>query len=260
MSDWTLKNKNPFGLLVTAMHQGADLQTISTALLKQWIAEHRLVTLRRFAALSSPQLPQFCARLGEILEWDFGAVNDLRVKPDARNYLYTNREVPFHWDGAFAGTIPHYIFFHCDLAPQPGRGGETLFCDTSLLLARAPRESLELWERTIVTYTTEKIVHYGGSFSSPMICSHPISRNKTLRFAEPVTDLNPVHLEISGIPEPEHESFLGDMHARLYDDAVCYAHEWQNGDVVIADNHMLLHGRNAFLADTERSIRRVNIL
>lgn len=260
MSDWTLQNQNPFGLLVTAKHESADLRTIPIELLKQWAAADRLVTLRNFAPLAGPELPQYCSGLGEILEWEFGSVNNLRVKPDTRNYLYTNREVPFHWDGAFAGTVPHYIFFHCDVAPRPGDGGETLFCDTSMLLATAPRNSRELWERTTITYSTEKIVHYGGKFTSPMICGHPISGETTLRFAEPVADLNPVQLEIDGIPRAQQHAFLEEMHTRLHDNAVCYAHEWRAGDVVIADNHMLLHGRRAFLANSERSIRRVNIL
>ena len=260
MPDWTLQNQNPFGLLVMAKHQAAELRTVPVDALKQWIAADRLVTLRNFAPLVGSELPKFCSRLGKILEWDFGAVNDLRVKPGTRNYLYTNREVPFHWDGAFVGTVPHYIFFHCDVAPQRGHGGETLFCDTSLLLATAPGKRRALWEGTTITYTTEKIVHYGGRFTSPMISSHPVTGETTLRFAEPVTDLNPVQLDIEGIPSAAQAEFLEDMHERLHDAAACYAHEWQSGDTVIADNHMLLHGRKAFLGDSERSIRRVNIL
>ena len=260
MSEWSIEEPEPFGLIVQARQPGAELRSIPVPLLKQWVDDHRVVILRGFAALAGDELPAFCRRLGEILEWDFGAVNDLRVKPDARNYLYTNGAVPFHWDGAFVGRVPHYIFFHCDVAPPPGSGGETLFCDSSRLLALAPVEQRELWEKTTITYTTEKIVHYGGRFSSPMICTHPFTGEKVVRFAEPVTDLNPVQLEIRGIPEAEQVAFLNDMHERLHADEVCYRHQWQAGDVVIADNFVLLHGRNAFRQNAERSIRRVNIL
>ena len=260
MSQRSVEEQRPFGLIVQARQPGADLRSIDVPFLEQWVNDHRVVILRRFATLTGDELPAFCRRLGEILEWDFGAVNDLRVKPDARNYLYTNGEVPFHWDGAFVGRIPHYIFFHCDVAPPPGSGGETLFCDSSLLLALAPVEQRELWGKTTITYTTEKIVHYGGQFSSPMICPQPLSGEKVMRFAEPVTDLNPVQLEIQGIPEADQAAFLKDVHERLRAGAVCYQHEWQAGDVVIADNFVLLHGRNAFRQNAERSIRRVNIL
>lgn len=260
MSEWSIEEQEPFGLIVQSRQAGADLRSIDVPLVKQWVGDHRVVILRRFAALAGAELPEFCRRLGKILEWDFGAVNDLRVKPDARNYLYTNSEVPFHWDGAFVGRVPHYIFFHCDVAPRPGSGGETLFCDSSRLLAQTPVKQRELWEQTTITYTTEKIVHYGGRFSSPMICIHPFTGDKVVRFAEPVTDLNPVQLEIEGIPEADQAAFLKDMHEQLRADTVCYQHEWKAGDVVIADNFVLLHGRNAFRQNGERSIRRVNIL
>jgi alpha-ketoglutarate-dependent taurine dioxygenase len=260
MTDWTLEHPKPFGLVVESQQQGTDLHAIPVTVLKRWVDDHRVVILRRFAALAGAELPEFCLSLGEILEWDFGTVNDLRVHADAQNYLYTNRQVPFHWDGAFAGRVPHYIFFQCDLAPAPGKGGETLFCDTIRLLERAPLERRQIWEQTTITYTTEKIVHYGGSFTSTMIDRHPMSGETVLRFAEPVVDLNPVQLEIRGFPEEAQVAFLKDMHTRLNDDDVCYRHEWKSGDVVIADNYLLLHGRRAFAESAERQIRRVNIL
>ena len=40
------------------------------------------------------------------------------------------------------------------------------------------------------------------------------------------------------------------MGHRLNDERVCYAHRWQTGDVVIADNFTLLHGRRAFAHGT----------
>jgi len=260
MTDLLLAQLEPFGLVLTAAHCGTDLKVVSQSNLATWIDEHRVVVLRGFAALQGNEFPEFCAQFGDILEWDFGAVNSLQVQTDARNYLYTNRTVPFHWDGAFAGRVPHYIFFHCDHAPGKGSGGETLFSDTVRLLAKTTSVQHELWRQVHIKYTTEKIMHYGGTFTSALICEHPTTGQEVLRFAEPVADLNPVLLEIAGIPREGHESFLQDMHVRLNDDAVCYRHEWQPGDVVIADNFVLLHGRTAFVDGAPRSIRRVNIL
>src|ERR1051325_162615 len=98
-------------------------------------------------------------------------------------------------------------------APPPGAsGGETLFCDTLRLLARATPAERELWRRMAITYTTEKIVHYGGTFTSPLITRHPDTGEEVLRFAEPVEDLNPVRLKIEGIPESAQKEFLDDMH------------------------------------------------
>jgi alpha-ketoglutarate-dependent taurine dioxygenase len=257
---WTLQRLSPFGLEVSSASANASLRGLPTAAIKEWVEQHRVVVLRGFAPLTGSHLPEFCRGLGELLEWDFGAVNELRVQADRKNYLYTNHAVPFHWDGAFVGRIPQYIFFQCDVAPPAGSGGETLFCDTTRLLERAPPAQREAWSRISITYATEKLVHYGGRFTSPMITPHPASGESVLRFAEPVEDLNPVYLEIEGIANSQRAVFLEDLRRRLYDPDLCLAHQWRSGDTVVADNYRLLHGRRAFSAPAQRQIRRVNIL
>ena len=257
---WTLHELSPFGLVVRSESSGADLSVVAPSLLKQWVDEHRVVSLKGFAPLIGSALPEFCRNLGELLEWEFGNVNDLRVNPEAKNYLYTNRAVPFHWDGAFVSRVPHYIFFHCDTAPDPQAGGETLFCDTIRLLGQTPVDLQDRWKNITITYSTEKIVHYGGTFNSALLTSHPTLNVQVLRYAEPVEDLNPVQLTIAGIKQEEQPAFIEDMHRRLNDENFCLAYQWESGDIVIADNHALLHGRRAFSKETNRHIRRVNIL
>src|SRR5215208_2489013 len=164
---WQLEQLSPFGLVVKADVPQTDLSTVSVSLVKELIDEHRVLIFRNFAPPAGNAFPEFCEKFGELLEWDFGAVNDLVVHQEPQNYLYTNHAVPFHWDGAFINRSPHYIIFHCDLAPRSG--GETLFCDTTRVLEDASSEQRKLWEKIVITYSTEKIVHYGGTFTSPMI-------------------------------------------------------------------------------------------
>jgi len=259
-ASWNIQTLSPFGIVVRSLSHDTTPTVVPTSLLKELIDEHRFLVLKGFAPLNGPALPNFCQTLGELLEWEFGAVNNLQVDPQAKNYLYTNREVPFHWDGAFLHRAPHYIFFHCDVAPKATSGGETLFCDTIRLLDQAPLELQKLWDQIVITYTTEKVVHYGGTFSSPLICSHPVTGSRVLRYAEPVEDLNPVQLSIAGISKEEQPAFIDDMHLRLNDESCCYSYQWESGDMLIADNHALLHGRRAFAEQAERHIRRVNIL
>ena len=259
MDGVSLNGMSPFGVMLTAAELPSDVRTLTIDSLKHLVEEHRVVVLRGFAALEGDEFPNFCRSLGELQEWDFGVVNNLRVDAQAQNYLYTNRAVPFHWDGAFAKKIPHFIVFHCDSAPLHG-DGKTLFCDTIRLLREAPAELVESWRQIDITYTTEKIVHYGGTFSSQLIARHPQTGEEILRFAEPVLDLNPVRLEIHGLSNCSEADFLSDMRAHLYDDGCCYRHAWQSGDLMIADNYVLLHGREAFARSDERRIRRVNVL
>jgi alpha-ketoglutarate-dependent taurine dioxygenase len=256
---WRLGQRDPFGVTVSPDMGAATLADIPVETVRRWVRQYRLVVLRGFVPPAGEALVEFGKTLGPIQEWEFGAVNNLEARPDAKNYLYTNREVPFHWDGAFAGRIPGVIVFHCEQAPDAASGGETLFCDTVALLRQAEPETKARWQGIEITYSTDKLAHYGGSFTAPLLGHHPQTREEVVRFAEPVHDLNPVRLEIHGIPPAEHEAFLQDMHVRLRAPQFCVAHVWAEDDIVLADNHALLHGRNAFKAASARRLRRVNV-
>jgi alpha-ketoglutarate-dependent taurine dioxygenase len=257
---WDLRALSPFGMEVTVPPPGDDIAALPGPALRDYVARHRLLVLRGVRVPSDDAMMDLCRQLGEVLEWEFGAVNELKPRADAPNYLYTNRAVPFHWDGAFVGRVPHYIFFHCRAAPPEGAGGATTFCDTTRVLGRATPEQRRRWEGITVTYNTDKVVHYGGTFTAPLLGRHPVSGEAVLRYAEPVEDLNPVRLEVQGLPPAEVPAFLEEMRLLLYDPAACYDHVWRTGDVVLADNHALLHGRRAFTQAAPRHLRRVNIL
>jgi alpha-ketoglutarate-dependent taurine dioxygenase len=258
-SAWQTRELSPYGIEVMSS-AATNLEEIGAPTLKDWIAGERYVLLRGFLPLSTEAMMRLARTLGVPLEWEFGAVNELVAKPDARNYIYTTGAVPFHWDGAFVGKIPHYILFSCEVAPPDESGGETLFCDGARLLQGATAKQRALWAATSVTYSTDKVVHYGGSFTSPMIARHPASGVETLRFAEPVRDLNPVALDIPGMTAEQREALVAEMAELLRKPEYCVAHAWRAGDVLIADNHALLHGRNAFVHAASRHIRRINIL
>lgn len=257
---WNTRPLTPFGLQVTAAATPLDIAAIGVETLKSWIDKHRYILLRGFAPLSTESLMQLARSLGEPLEWEFGAVNELVAKSDAKNYIYTTAAVPFHWDGAFVGKIPHYILFSCEVAPPENSGGETTFADGAAILRGASSQQRSLWESTSITYSTQKVVHYGGSFTSPMVVSHPATNEKVLRFAEPVHDLNPVSLDIPHFSAPQRDSLIAEIAHLVRDPRYCAAHAWRAGDVLVADNFALLHGRNAFLHAALRHIRRVNIL
>jgi alpha-ketoglutarate-dependent taurine dioxygenase len=257
---WQTRALSPFGLEVIAAARATGPEEIPSPTLKDWIAKDRYVLLRGFAPLSTESMTRLALTLGKTLEWEFGAVNELVAKPDAKNYIYTTGAVPFHWDGAFIGKIPHYILFSCEVAPPEDSGGETIFCDGAHLLRSATPEQRASWRTTSVTYSTDKVVHYGGSFTSPMIAPHPVSGEETLRFAEPVLDLNPVTLEIPGRTSQQRDALVAAMAKLLRKPEYFVAHQWRAGDVLIADNHALLHGRNAFVHAALRHIRRINIL
>lgn len=247
----------PFGLKLEGQGRLAQIPVDE---LRQLVEEHRLVVLRGFEPLERDAFVAYARTWGPLLEWNFGEVLELEVADDPKNYLFTTGDVPLHWDGAFAEQEPQFQLFQCRQAPLAGTGGETVFCESMQPIARASEEQRQRWQRISITYKTDKLAHYGGEITSPLITPHPKNGSPRLRFAEPpgpeTADLNPLHLEIDG----GDENLIEEMRALLYSSENCYQHAWQDGDYLLADNFALLHGRRPFSAHSPRHIQRIHLL
>jgi len=106
---------------------------------------------------------------------------------------------------------------------------------------------------------------YDSKTVSPIIDSHPMRGFSVIRYNEPPSEgfgnfLNPPILEFKGVSTEELEKFHRDLREVLYSSSCFYAHEWQEGDLVISDNFSLLHGREAFETKAPRHLRRVHVL
>ena len=249
---------SPFGLEVT-VPVDTPWSALSEDQVHAWVAEHRVVVFRGLAPLGKRDLPLAARRLGPLQAWSLGAINELKPEDDAKNYLYTRRQVPLHWDGAFAGKVPRYLFFQCLDAPLADAGGETTFVDTKRVWANADVKTRDVWRSLRFTYETSKVAHYGGRFTSPVVSQHPNTHETVLRFAEPVDDLNPVSVRAEGVSPLESAALLTQLRTALYQPDVVMHHRWRPGDVVVADNHALLHGRRAFEGESRRHLQRVNV-
>jgi alpha-ketoglutarate-dependent taurine dioxygenase len=251
----------PFGRVVDG--SGGDLRDVAPETLEQWTVAAKVLVLRGFPLLDKDDLVTYGKGWGEVLMWDFGAVLDLVVEEDPRNYLFSRSDVPFHWDGAFARATPRFFLFQCPQAPRQGGGGETVFSDTVEVIRRAGDDLVRQWAATEVTYRTEKLRHYGGEVSAPLLAKHSETGETVMRYNEPLDPdryLNPVWTTVDGMSDEEAAPFLADLSARLHDPEVCYAHEWRDGDIVVVDNQALLHGRNAFRGNSSRHLQRIQII
>lgn len=253
-TSWKISLLSPFGLLAMT-NPGADICAVPAPVLRAWAAEHRLVVLRGFAPLEGEDLPMFCETLGEVVAWDLNREEDRHVPGEEKHLLAPEQAVPLHWDGMFAEQTPSFTLFHCDDAPAAGEGGEAIFCDTTRMLRQTPSDDRALFEQVEITYREDE----GGGIIAPLVVPHPVTEEATLRFAEPVPGDNGVELTISGIVEEAADAFVEELRSRLLAPQVGYAHEWKTGDMVIADNHALLHGRRALRSGSRRRVRRVSL-
>jgi alpha-ketoglutarate-dependent taurine dioxygenase len=253
----------PFGALIEARSPERDLRGVDGTSLRAMAERHGLVVLRGFSPLPREAFVAYAATLGEIYTWEFGAVLDLVAHDDPKNYLFARGSVPFHWDGAFREEVPGLQIFQCVRAPLPGHGGETEFCDTTRVVARATAAERARWEPIVISYATEKVAHYGGSIYVRLLARHPRTGARTLRIGLPndaeTSPENPVAIRVVGLADEESDAFLAGMRERLHDPEHCYTHAWRDGDFLVADNHALVHGRRAFVADAPRHLERVHV-
>jgi alpha-ketoglutarate-dependent taurine dioxygenase len=256
----------PFGARMQADHPQSSPATLKAKALRNLVARHRLVVLRGFADLDKLGFVYFGRSFGELFEHEFGYLFELVVHENPKNYFFTSGRVPFHWDGAFFDQVPSLLLFRCLRAPAAAAGGETIFCDTTRVLANASESDREHWRRLELEYSTEKVAHYGGTVRRMLISRHPVTEDEVIRFGEPdgAVALNPLHADFFDdgrrLADAEKREFLRDFIPRLYAPDVMRSHVWQEGDYLIADNHALLHGRNAFPSAGPRHLFRVNVL
>ncbi len=238
-----------------------NLFDISLKMILKKVTAHKLVLLRGFNSIERDELLEYCESQADLLSWNFGPVMEMKVDKQPINYLFTEGDVPLHWDGAFHQE-PRFLFFNCIQAPTPGAGGETLFVNTESVWDAATAEQQDLWRRYSLYFKTEKLAHYGGSITRHLVNQHPNTKNTILRFAEPVGEdyLNPVEVGIVGKTSPESDRILKELSHAIRLKEHLYQHQWQEGDFLIADNFSLLHGRNAFNTHCPRHLRRIQIL
>jgi len=106
---------------------------------------------------------------------------------------------------------------------------------------------------------------YNSRTTSRIVTKHPLNNHQVIRYNEPHFEergylLNPPDTRFTGIEPDEIRFFHQTLREALYDPRNIYAHEWQDGDIVISDNFNLLHGREAFKSSSKRHIRRVQVL
>jgi alpha-ketoglutarate-dependent taurine dioxygenase len=256
---------NPFGVLIESYDSTQDVHDLDTEELRKLFQKEHLVVLRGFRTfLEAEDFSEYCERWGEISIWPFGKVLELVEQENPKDHIFDNNYVPLHWDGMYRPQVPEYQIFHCVRAPLPGQGGRTTFSNTILALEHASSNLKDLWSKVTGVYQ-RKMEFYNSKTISPIITEHPQKGYSVIRYNEPPSHekghfVNPPNLEFTGLSNEEREIFHRSLKEALYSPINFYAHEWQTGDVVIADNFSLLHGREGFVSRSPRHIRRVHVL
>ena len=165
----------------------------------------------------------------------------------------------------FNQVCPKYVLFESVRSPLPGDGGRTTFCNTRRALEVASAAQLRRWRRTRISYSVERLAHYGGTVTSNIVVPHPeFPEREVIRYGEPeeagVALKNPVRRTFDAPDYASAEAVVTEMRSVLNDPHCFYAHPWQDGDLLLCDNYTILHGREPFKSHTFRHLRRAQVL
>ena len=263
--NFKITNLKPFGVLVEPKCDKAKVQDLDIEPLRHLFRINQLVALRGFETFQNAEhFSNYCESWGEVSLWPFGKVLELVEQENPKDHIFDSSYVPLHWDGMYRPQIPEYQIFHCVKAPLPGQGGKTTFSNTTLALQSASSEARDMWTSVTGVYE-RKMEFYNSKTLSPIITKHPHRDVSVIRYGEPHSAakghfVNPPVLEFTGVAHDELDDFHHSLEEALYAPDNFYAHEWQTGDVVVADNFSLLHGRERFVSKSPRHIQRVHVL
>ena len=255
----------PFGALVEPTEAQTSVNDLSIQALRDLFDEHQIVLLRGFSGVAeSDDLVDFSERWGEVSVWPFGKVLELVEQDKPKDHIFDNTYVPMHWDGMYRPEVPEIQIFHCVRAPQHQDGGRTVFSHTPEVLRQATAEDLAKWSQVTGVYE-RKMEFYHSRTVAPLVTKHPTKDVSVIRYCEPPQHededfLNHPDMSFEGVDKEELGEFLKNLQEQLYAEEVTYAHQWETGDIVISDNHTLLHGREAFVSGAGRHLRRVQVL
>lgn len=263
--DYAPYELQPFGAIIDVSDRPQRIDEIPIDQLRELARAHHLLLLRGFIGpATSEDLVSYCQGWGELMAWPFGFILDVVEQQGSHDHVFHSGYLPLHWDGMYVDRIPEFQFFQCVASPPEGAGGETLFCDTSLVWRDADQTTRDRWRRISATYRIERITHYGGRVTSPLVIEQARTGEPILRFNEPSPDhaahANGHTVEITGIDRAEQADAVAGLLAALHDPRHMFAHSWRSGDLLIADNYTLLHGRTPYQSGTSRHLRRAHIL
>lgn len=262
--NYQITHLRPFGVLVEPKSKNTSIKDLDVVSLRKLFCQEQLIVFRGFDTFnSSNDFSNYCETWGNVCIWPFGKVLELVQQESPEDHIFDHSYIPLHWDGMYRYQVPEYQIFNCVTAPLPGQG-RTTFSNTVSALKHAAPELKELWSKVTGIYQ-RKMEFYNSRTVSPIITKHPYKDFSVIRYNEPPSKdkgnfVNPPELEFTGLDRKDLEIFHSSLRETLYNPNNFYAHKWQTGDVLIADNFSLLHGREEFVSKSSRHIQRVQVL
>lgn len=235
------------------------------------LLKHSFLVVRNVELQHPDQLGEYGRTMGEPLRYAFGKIfelKDMGSTPNGRTQL-SNRAMSIHQDSVLPAAFADVIMMYCWSAPRTG--GEALICDNrkfmAVLRSRFP-DLHEFFINTLVKYKNHTDDYYSDKgvaqdwIVKPTVRKHPLLDITLPYFAlndfnDPLRNFTAMFDKLS---EEESDQKMRQLDAIMRSPEVMVTYAIQPGDVLIYDNLLVSHGRNAFDNTGEpRHLSRVQV-
>ncbi len=245
----------------------SDPETIEE--IRHAIYEYQILVFRK-QALTARELLAFTGKLGEIDGSHVQSEFSLPDHPDIFVISNTQRDgkplgtktVGHHWHTDWCYKAFPASFTMLYGVEVPAAAHHTLFASQSRLYNElSEAEKSDLRERT--GFYSYKKTHSAKSWYDPLTpeqeAKTPVVRHPMLRI-HPGTGKEGLYVNradcvgVSGMDDDEGIAFVNQLVERIVNPDFVYAHEWEQGDLVIWDNRALLHAATPYDMEGDRRL------
>ena len=230
----------------------------------QLITDPELISFSRYFGDLDPCPPNSTGKQHSAEHSELAIVSNVIVDGEPLGSL-GDSELRWHTDMSNHPIPPKASILHAlEVSPE---GGETEFCNMYAATRDLP-EHLRIaiegkWAHQDGTYDSAGVQHraveIGGERVEPPDAEHPLMRR------HPDTDRPVLYLGrrpkqfIVGMDADESEKLLDAVWAHATQPKYTWAHKWAIGDIIIWDNRCAMHRRNAFPAESRRTMHRTQV-
>ncbi len=243
-----------FGLAVWGIEPHENLETNVIEFLKKAIQDFHLVVVKGKTPLLPKEQIDFTTLFGSPQKFNF-IPGQFKEYPEVFKVTnkpgdaYANVGQYWHADGSIFNK-PTYLSLY-NIQQIPEEGSSTYFTSLIDALNRLPEELKK-------DLSTIESLHGTGYKNHPIIWNHPISGTPVLHVSE---GFKGGYIDANGyLYSPKEAEELHEMlNKHLWEKDTFYEHQWEYGDLIIADNYAVAHHAKSTTGMTSRVLHRTAV-
>ncbi|MFC6299217.1 L-tyrosine/L-tryptophan isonitrile synthase family protein [Pseudomonas sp. CCM 7893] len=267
--------KEDFALFIESTSTDLNISEISNIAISNLLNEFGILIFRNLKTFETVNdLESWYSGRGQFLEWSFGATHI--VKPELETQGYTSsvtseEALPFHWDMVspppymkidqtkhkYHEYTPKEFLLYCK-SNESSEGGLSTIINSSMVPLTINGRKRKAFRETTLAYRT-RLSYFGGTERNyPLIMTVPGTEKELLRWWQMWDEEShpgSVQFNYSRILEsPLYDDITTlekEITAIALNDANHLTLEFRTGDIVLVNNHTVLHGRTAFKGHRE---------